>query len=188
MQSDSVVFFRAWVARPFQIAAVVPSGRALAGIMTREITPQTGHVIELGPGTGVFTSKMIDRGVKPEDMTLVEYSEEFAGRLNDRFPRARILSMDAARIRDLEFPPEASVGAVVSGLPLLTMPARKVMDILGGAFRHLRPGGAFYQFTYMSKCPVPQSVLDHLDLSATLVDRTFRNLPPAAVYRVTARR
>ncbi|AYG62301.1 class I SAM-dependent methyltransferase [Rhizobium jaguaris] len=188
MQSDSLVFFRAWVARPFQIAAIVPSGRALAEIITREITPQTGHVIELGPGTGVFTTKMIDRGVRPEDMTLVEYSQEFAGRLFSRFSGARVLSMDAARLRDLEFPPETSVGAVVSGLPLLTMRASKVTEILEGALRHLRHGGAFYQFTYMSKCPVPQSVLDHLDLTATLIGRTFLNLPPAAVYRITAGR
>lgn len=188
MQSDSLAFFRAWVARPFQIAAIVPLGRALAEIITREITPQTGHVIELGPGTGVFTTKMIERGVRPQHLTLVEYSQEFVERLKGRFPGARVLSMDAARLQDLKFPPETSVGAVVSGLPLLTMPAGKVMEILEGAFRHLRPGGAFYQFTYMSKCPVPQSVLDHLDLNATQVDRTFRNLPPAPVYRITTRR
>ncbi|MGY5790252.1 class I SAM-dependent methyltransferase len=153
----------------------------MSAFITREITPQTGHVIELGPGTGVFTTKMIERGVRPQHLTLVEYSQEFVERLKGRFPGARVLSMDAARLQDLKFPPETSVGAVVSGLPLLTMPVGKVMEILEGPFRHLRPGGAFYQFTYMSKCPVPQSVLDHLDLNATQVDRTFRNLPPAAV-------
>lgn len=61
MQSDSLIFFPAWVARPFQIAAIGSSGRALAEIITREIMPQTGHVIELGPGTGVFTTRMIER-------------------------------------------------------------------------------------------------------------------------------
>ncbi|GES46489.1 SAM-dependent methyltransferase [Rhizobium dioscoreae] len=187
MQSDSLVFFRAWVARPFQIAAILPSGRALAEIITREITPQTGHVIELGPGTGVFTSKMLEHGVRPEDMTLVEYSQEFAERLKRRYPTARVLSMDAARLKHLEFPSDKSVGAVVSGIPLLTMPARKVVDILEGAFYHMRSGSAFYQFTYTSKCPVPQRILDKLNLRATLVGRTLLNLPPAAVYRITAR-
>lgn len=76
-------------------------------------------------------------------MTLVEYSQVFAGWLNSRFPGARVLSMDAARLQDLEFPPETSVGAIVSGLQLLTMPARKVMNILEGVFRHLQPGAHF---------------------------------------------
>jgi phospholipid N-methyltransferase len=188
MQSDSLMFFRTWVVHPFQVAAVVPSGRALAEIITREITPQTGHVIELGPGTGVFTTKMIERGLKPENLTLIEYSPEFAERLKKRFPGARVLSMDAARLNSLEFPQEAPVGAVVSGIPLLTMPTRKVMSILDRAFKRLGSDGAFYQFTYMNKCPVPRPILDRLGLRATLVDRTLLNFPPAAVYRISSRR
>lgn len=39
----------------------------------------------------------------------------------------------------------------------------------------------------MRKCPVPQRILDQLDLRATLVGRTLLNLPPAAVYRITTR-
>jgi len=188
MQSDNLMFFRTWVAHPFQVGAIAPSGRALAEIITREITPQTGHIIELGPGTGVFTAKLVERGLKPENLTLIEYSPEFAERLKSRFPGARVLSMDAARLNTLEFLQETPVGAVVSGIPLLTMPSRKVMSILDGAFRRLRPGGAFYQFTYMSKCPVPRPILDRLGLRATLVDRTLLNFPPAAVYRISPRR
>ncbi len=64
-------FFRAWLAEPLRVAAVAPSGRALAKIMTAEISPQSGPVIELGPGTGAFTRTLIQRGVSEEDLVLV---------------------------------------------------------------------------------------------------------------------
>jgi len=67
------------------------------------------------------------------------------------------------------------------------MSTRKVVSIVGGAFSYLRPGGAFYQFTYGMSCPIPRPVLDRLGLRAKLVDRALLNVPPAAVYRLTRR-
>ena len=57
----------------------------------------------------------------------------------------------------------------------------------GGAFSYLRPGGAFYQFTYGPTCPISRPVLDRLGLKAKLVDRAMLNMPPAAVYKLTRR-
>jgi phosphatidylethanolamine/phosphatidyl-N-methylethanolamine N-methyltransferase len=71
-------------------------------------------------------------------------------------------------------------------LPFLSMPD-KVASILGGAFSILRGDGAFYQFTYGFRCPVPKAVLEDLDLEAVCIGRAFCNLPPAAVYRITRR-
>jgi phospholipid N-methyltransferase len=51
----------------------------------------------------------------------------------------------------------------------------------------MRPGGAFYQFTYGMNCPVPRPLLDRLGLKAKLMDRAILNMPPAAVYRLTRR-
>ncbi|MDQ8700872.1 rRNA adenine N-6-methyltransferase family protein [Hyphomicrobium sp. LHD-15] len=188
MQGDIMMFLRSWAAEPLRVGAIAPSGSSLAEIITREITPATGQVIELGPGTGVFTEKLIERGVRLQDLTLIEYGSEFAIHLQTRFPGVRVLWMDAARLKTADLGAKAPAGAVVSGLPLLGMPTRKVMSILSGAFTHLRPGGAFYQFTYAGRCPVPRPILDRLGLKATLVDHTLRNIPPASVYRITRRR
>ena len=107
--------------------------------------------------------------------------------LQMRFPGARVLWMDAGRLTTERLYDGAPVGAVVSGLPLLNMSRRKVISILSGAFSYVRPGGAFYQFTYGMSCPVPRPVLDRLGLRAKLVDRALLNVPPAAVYRLTRR-
>jgi phospholipid N-methyltransferase len=172
---------------PRRVGAIAPSGAALADLITREITEKTGPILELGPGTGAFTYKLLKRGVRPQDLTLIEYGSDFMKLLQMRFPGARVLWMDAARLAAERLYDGAPVGAVVSGLPLLNMSTRKVVSILGGAFSYVRPGGAFYQFTYGMSCPIPRPVLDRLGLRATLVDRAFLNVPPAAVYKLTRR-
>lgn len=186
-QIDTIPFFRAWLNAPMRVASVVPSGPALARLISAEITPGTGPVLELGPGTGVFTQALIDRGVRVRDLTLVEYGPEFIPMLQARFPEAKILQMDAARLRNSELLQGRPFGAVVSGLPLLSMSGKQVMAIMAGAFSHLQPGGAFYQFTYGPRCPIPRVILDRLDLKACRIGKTYNNLPPAAVYRITRR-
>lgn len=187
MAHDFFSFLLAWMSAPRRVGAIAPSGDALAELMTREITASTGPIIELGPGTGSFTYKLLERGIRQEDLTLIEYGSDFARLLQLRFPGARVLWMDAGRLANAGLFDEGSIGAVVSGLPLLNMTPRKIVSIIGGAFHLIRPGGAFYQFTYGMRCPVPRPILERLGLKATLVDRTVLNLPPAAVYRLTRR-
>ncbi|MGV2102538.1 class I SAM-dependent methyltransferase [Rhizobium sp. 21-4511-3d] len=183
--SDTFVFLRAWLRNPLRVASAIPSGRSLGQLITQEIDPACGRVIELGPGTGVFTRALIGRGVAESDLVLIEKGREFTGMLAERFPQAAIVESDAAKIGQLELGGPA--GAVVSGLPLLSMPPRQVMSILAGAFRHLGNQGKFYQFTYGPRCPVPRPILDRLGLKAVLVGRTIQNFPPAAVYRISRR-
>ena len=106
-------------------------------------------------------------------------------KLGRHFPRARIVDIDAAHLSDHGLFEGAPLAAVISGLPLLSMPDPKVTAILSGAFAHLRPGGAFYQFTYAWMCPIRRHVLDGLGLEATGLGWTMRNVPPAKVYRIT---
>jgi phosphatidylethanolamine/phosphatidyl-N-methylethanolamine N-methyltransferase len=184
--NDALSFLMAWVAAPLRVASVTPSSARLAALMTRDIGPDTGPVLELGPGTGPFTRALLARGVKEEDLTLIEAGADFAALLHQRFPKARTFEMDAASLRHLSLFEGPVVGAVVSGLPFLSILQRKAQAILEGAFAYLRPGGAMYQFTYGWRCPISQSLLDRLDLEATRIGRTFCNLPPATVYRITS--
>lgn len=185
--TDTLSFFRAWVANPLQVAAITPSSAALADLITREISPDSAPVLELGPGTGVFTRALLARGLRECDLTLVEHGAEFANLLEHRFPAASVRWMDAARLAREDLFEGVPAGAVVSGLPLLSMKPRKVMGVLAGAFGCLRLGGAFYQFTYGPNCPVPRRVLDRLGLKAVRIGRALANVPPAAVYRISRR-
>lgn len=186
-QCDAFRFMTAWLSDPLRVAAVAPSSGKLADLITSEITAASAPVIELGPGTGVFTRALIERGVPEEKLVLIEYGSEFAALLADRFPRATVRWMDAARLGEVDLLGGERAGAVVSGLPLLSMSPRKALAILDAAFSRMRPDGAFYQFTYGPRCPIPRPILDRLGLKATHIGRTFANLPPAAVYRIRKR-
>ena len=186
--SDFRHFFRAWLSNPMRVASVVPSGRALGELITSGIKAESGPVIELGPGTGVFTRALLARGIPQSSLILVEYGAEFAAMLRLRFPEADVVCMDAARLRHMQRSADRQAGAVVSGLPLLSMPAGKVMAILKGAFAHLQDDGGFYQFTYGPRCPVSAGILDRLDLRAQSVGWVFNNFPPAQVFHITRRK
>jgi len=185
---DYVRFFGAWIANPLRVAAIAPSSSSLCRLMTREIPTADGPILELGPGTGVFTKAMIARGVNERDLTLVEYGEDFAASLRRRFPQSRVLQMDAAHIARDCMQQNSRFSAVISGLPLLSMAPEKIETILANAFDLCRNDAAFYQFTYGPRCPVSPKILQALKLEATLVGATIRNLPPAAVYRIARRR
>lgn len=183
-RSHHLTFLRSWMADPLQVAAIAPSGDALARLITREIDLSHAPVLELGPGTGVFTQALLQRGLKQSDLTLVEFGESFAHLLRGRFPDATVLCMDAARACRSKAFGTTEFGAVVSGLPLLSMPLRTVVEIIVGALTCMRDDAAFYQFTYGARCPIPQRVLTRNNLKTTRVGRIIRNLPPATVYRI----
>ena len=184
-RSDGGAFLREWLSDPLRVAAIVPSGRALAEIMTRDLNPASAPVIELGPGTGAFTDALIRRGIPEDRLALIETGSNFVNLLRFRLPRATVLAMDATQLRKMTLFGGESAGAVVSGLPVLAMPPRAVMLIVHGAFVHLRPGGAMYQFTYGPVCPVKRQILDRLGLEAKRIGGAMINLPPASVYRIT---
>lgn len=184
---DMQLFFRSWTCDPLRIGAIAPSGPALAAVMTAEISAASAPVIELGPGTGVFTRALLARGVDERDITLIEYGSDFVPLLQGRFPRACVLQMDAAKLSSRDFSGDRAPGAIISGLPLLSMSQRKVMAVLAGAFECLRERGAFYQFTYGARCPVRRPLLDRMGLKAVRIGSALANVPPATVYRITRR-
>lgn len=181
--SETFAFFKAWLASPRRVSSVVPSSEALAKAITAELQDNAGPVLELGPGTGVFTRAILARGIAPQDLTLVEASESFAHKLEQQFPDVRVLALDATRLQDSRLYNGAPLHAVISGLPLLSMRKEQVTAILKGAFHYLKDDGALYQFTYGPKCPVSDATLKQLGLKATRISYTVRNLPPASVYR-----
>jgi phospholipid N-methyltransferase len=185
--SDALSFLNDWKSDPRRVGAIAPSGRSLARLMTLDIDTRSAPILELGAGTGVFTRALIQRGIRPHELSIVESGEFFARSLRQRFPEARVLQIDAARLREAALFDGAPLGAVISGLPLLNMPSEAIRAIMRGAFAYLRDDGVFYQFTYGWRCPVPREVRQELRLRAIHVGRAWLNLPPAAVWRIERR-
>ncbi|WP_428428857.1 class I SAM-dependent methyltransferase [Pararhizobium sp.] len=182
--SDTLLFFRSWLTRPLEVASIAPSGKRLAAAMTAEVGPSPGDVLELGPGTGIFTRRLLQDGVDEERLILVERNPTFAMLLRQRFPKATLIEGDAQHLR---LPSAGTIGAAISGLPLLSMPKPIVHDILDAVFRHLADDACLFQFTYGPRCPVPAPILAALGLEASFRRWVPFNLPPASVYRIQRR-
>ena len=169
------------------MGAVVPSGRLLGEAMARttlrEIEGRNGHVIELGAGTGQVTKALLAAGIRPERLALVERDPELAIFLRRHFRGPRIIEGDAARLTRLLAANHVDrVAAVVSSLPLLSLPAEVVNGIVHGVFDALPRGAALVQFTYGPTPPVPKGLRENLKLVGARGRRIWLNVPPAVVW------
>src|SRR5690606_34343987 len=89
--SDIAKYIRTWGTT----GAVAPSGRALARRMVRHVDPRgTGIILELGPGTGVVTRALIEKGIAPERILAVEFNPEFCRIVGERYPGVRVIEGD----------------------------------------------------------------------------------------------
>lgn len=181
--SDRLLFLMRWLRDPRAVASVTPSSAALAALITREI--DRGPVLELGSGTGAFVPALLARRIAERDLVLIERDPPLAERLRQRWPGATVIAADAADAGTVRS--TAPFAAAVCGLGLLNMPEETVEAIVRGAFGRMAPGARLYLFTYGRRCSVSDAILARLGLEARRVGGTWRNLPPASVYRLSRR-
>ena len=180
MTRDLSLFLGQLLRRPHEVVALAPSSTSLARLMCEGLSPDTGLVAELGPGTGKITRAILERGVVPANLTAFELNPSFCDILEEEFPGATFLNEPAQNVGHLG---KASLDAVISGLPLLSMPNDIQRQIVEGAFQALKPDGEFVQFTYGPVPPIAEEIREDLRLSWTVSKRIWGNLPPAKVYR-----
>jgi phosphatidylethanolamine/phosphatidyl-N-methylethanolamine N-methyltransferase len=179
--ADEVRFFRSWMGKPLSMGAVSPSGKALTRLMASFVDPaDTLPVVELGPGTGVVTEALIERGVAPERLISIEYSPDFCQLLERRFPGVTIIQGDAYALdHSLGDSVTGPVGAIISSLPLLTQPPAQRSALVRAAFARLAPGRPFVQFSYGLASPIPpEPGLFSTDHTGWVM----KNVPPARVW------
>jgi phosphatidylethanolamine/phosphatidyl-N-methylethanolamine N-methyltransferase len=178
---DEVRFIRSWIEKPLSTGAVMPSSKLLARTMASFVDPDVeGPVVELGPGTGPVTEALVEHGIDPARLMLVEFNPTFCRLLRTRYPAATVVQGDAYRLkRLLGSLVREPAAAVVSGLPLVTKPLRTRLRLLNEAFGLLRPGAPFVQFTYAVVPPIPRSLAR---VRAEASERIWLNLPPARVW------
>lgn len=178
---EELRFFKGWIDGPMAVGSVLPTSGVTARRMASVIRPQSGlPVLELGPGTGVITKAILQRGVRPTDLYSVEYSEDFVQHLRIDFPQANIIHGDAFDLdttlgenRDLVF------DCVVSAVPLLSFPTPQRIAIIDDLLDRIPPGRPVIQITYGPLSPVPPGkgnyVVKHYDFMV-------RNFPPAQLW------
>jgi len=183
------LFFSRWLVNPLRTGAVVPSGSALAQQMAAEVDlGRPGMVVELGGGTGVITQALLDAGVEPRRLVVVEKDPELHRLLASRFPQVAVLLADATRLRScLRRHRIGPLNSVVSSLPLLSMSERHQRVLLKNIFACLGDDGVMVQYTYGPRAPIAPARLRLWGLVARPVGRCWRNVPPATIWRLARR-
>ena len=186
--SDEMVFFSAWLRAPLTTAVMLPSGGDLSRALAAAVDPSIpGAVVELGAGTGPVSAALVERGIAPDRLILIELNPTVCALLQERYPTAHVVAGDAfaapSIIEKLRVRPLA---AVVSCLPLYGKSPKWRQQLLLDLLHLGAPGIPFVQATYCPRSPIP---IDHSNMVASASPRIWRNLFPAVVwtYRLRAR-
>ncbi|WP_407493439.1 class I SAM-dependent methyltransferase [Pseudooceanicola sp. MF1-13] len=178
MASEFTVFLGEMIRHPGEVRAIAPSSARVARMMTAGVERVTGPIVEIGPGTGSFTKAILDRGIAPERLILMELNPRFCDALSRRFPGVTVLNKPAQEIEALGL---QNVGSVISGVPILAQ-ADLQRAVVGSAFKVLADRGSFVQITYSPNSPISAERLAEMGLSVRKRGTVWANLPPARVF------
>lgn len=173
-----LTFTRATLSNPRAIGAACPSSPFLARAMAEQVDINSdGYVIELGGGTGMITRALLKHGVPPDKLITVEFSPQLAEHLRQEFPHIHVLEGDAGQLDQLLGDDIKNIHAIVSGLPLRSLPKQNVRAIKQQIYQLIGDNGLFVQFTYDIRLSASQK--KKFTLQKTKV--VLRNIPPARV-------
>lgn len=167
---------------PLQNASVVPSSRHAADEMLSGIDfGSVRYVVELGPGTGVFTRELLNRISSNAEVLAIEleqsYIEQLRGVGNTQLEVVQGSACELANHVERKGWPQ--VDLVVSSLPFVLPDTEKRK-----LFRYLQKctesGTTMRWFTYMPAAMKPHYKEFDLRLHAFVL----RNFPPMWVYTV----
>lgn len=146
-------------------------------------------LLELGPGTGVFTEKIAATLPAGAKFAAIERDATLAKQVAARFPRVHVIAGCATEIsRHLREASLPAPDAILSGLPWAAFPEKLQTCILGEIHNSLAPGGTFATFAYYGphRFKSGRRFSDNLKKIFSSVEKSrlvLGNFPPAFVYR-----
>jgi phosphatidylethanolamine/phosphatidyl-N-methylethanolamine N-methyltransferase len=181
---EEIRFFKGWMDGPKSVGAILPTSGVTARRMASVITPQSGlPVLELGPGTGIITKAILQKGITPENLVSIEFSTDFYQHLAKTFPRVNFINGDAfdlektlGTFRDRQF------DSVISAIPMLSFPMERRIALLEDLLNRMPRGRPVMQITYGPVSPIvarpDRYQIKHYDF-------VVRNIPPAQLWTYT---
>ena len=176
--SMSALFFKRFLKRPFQIASIVPSSKALVERVADKIDFDRARVIaEYGPGEGVH-SREIARRMRPNcQLLLFELDAAFSRDLRRQFSddaRVQVINDNAAHLeRELRRRGIDACDYIVSGIPFSILQIDKKRALLQQTHDALAPGGRFIIYQVTNELKQHAKFFEHAESEYFL-----QNIPP----------
>ncbi|MGB1102205.1 MAG: class I SAM-dependent methyltransferase [Crocinitomicaceae bacterium] len=182
IKKEKSKFLKTFFSERKQVGAVAPSSRFLVKKMCDKIDFDSArNIIELGPGTGVFTEELIKRAHPDCRIFVIELNEEFYDFLKKRFKDKRVILLrESADQLDeiIKRHGVEKVDAILSSLPLAVIPEQIKKRIIIKAYDVLRKGGVFVQYQYsLNAKKLLEMKFGKLKMGFVTI-----NIPPAFVY------
>jgi phosphatidylethanolamine/phosphatidyl-N-methylethanolamine N-methyltransferase len=175
------LFLKRWAANPLQMGSIVPSSPALTRRIAALVERAADEVVvELGAGTGAVSRALLDHGVPPDRLVVVEIVPDMARHLARTLPGVTVIEGDAFALPEaLPAALHGKVGTAICGIPLVLLPLADQRRFVQ-AVEAVAPGRGFLLYSYCVTSPLPCRALG---LAARREAWTPLNFPPASVWR-----
>lgn len=164
------------------VGAMSPSSKYLANLMLKNIDFKKARVlIELGPGTGVFTKRILEKMQPDAKLLVFELNDTFFNNLSEEIEDERmILIHDSAEHIQKYLNENGLIHAdyIISSLPLANFPNKLKTAILDASYESLVNNGKYIQFQYSLNSR--KNLEDRFQ--SVHISFTPLNFPPAFVY------
>ena len=182
-------FLKELIKDPAHTGSVAPSCEELSDLIVGNAELEnTDTVIEFGPGTGVFTKKIMEKLPEGSTFFAMELNPTFADVTRQSCPGVKIYNDSAENSRKyLEMHGKESCDCIISGLPWTAFGPGLQDRILNTVVDILKPGGRFITFSYSHSVMFPtarrfrkklRELFPEVEVSKTV----WSNFPPAFFY------
>ncbi|MFJ7755073.1 class I SAM-dependent methyltransferase [Peribacillus muralis] len=184
MKQSSFLF--QFMKNPKTVGAVLPSSGFLGDKMIEGIDfNEAKYIVEYGPGTGIFTEKLVKKRNDGTVILLVENNKEFYLVLKQKFKKeSNIFIVYGSALNIEQYIKKFNipyVDYVISGLPFASLPKKISSEILSNTTKILKKDGQFITFQYTKyKKAFIEKFFNKIDIK-----KEYRNLPPAYVFNCT---
>jgi len=177
--TDRAVFLQKFITEPQKIGSITPSSSFLTRKMLARLPwDNIETIVELGAGTGVFTSFIAENKKDSCQVLVIEQDIEMQEALRSSYP-AFYFGTNAEKL-DLLLKrhnlPQAD--CIVSGLPFAIFSEPLRSEIMASIDRSLKAGGIFVAFQYSLQL----RKLLRRHFNEVKIDFVPLNMPPAFVY------
>lgn len=182
-------YIKQFLRDPKSTGSIAPSNEELSDLVTDTARlGEMGTVVELGPGTGVFTEKILEKKNPEALFFAIEINPEFYEATKSRCPSATVYKDSAENMKKyLERHGKDSCDCIISSLPWAVFDHDTQDKLLHVIWDVLRPGGKMITFSYSVSMMVPnarrfRSILRNKFSNVVKSKTVWSNFPPAFVY------
>ena len=201
---------RQFALQPLSTGAVAPSSRTLATRLTGMVDLYNAQtVVELGPGTGVFTEEIQKNISRQTDFFALEVNPAFVAATKQRCPGVKVYQdearnlpvylRDTRQVNETDTLPEQNpdetsptsngrADCIISSLPWTIFNEAEQDTLLDTISASLRKGGTFISIVYLGGRLRARGryFVDSLPLYFSEIEKTgtvWQNIPPTLIYR-----